>query len=175
MDLNLTKDPYARRYLREVKTTTTKFIANSGCILGFCMGFSLISGAEVVFHIVAGLFTKKRLASTDALQLKEQRDRKKRSYKLGNQRRGQLCDHFGRLSDCRFTKRLSSPSSGVACDCCISKKVSSSPSLRPALLNSSPDVNLSAPSGAGECGVDGVIGPRLRLDRDLKYGPERFI
>ena len=48
MDSNLTKDPYARRYLREVKTTTTKFIANSGCILGFCMGFSLISGAEVV-------------------------------------------------------------------------------------------------------------------------------
>ena len=80
MDLILTKDPYARRYLREVKTTTTKFIANSGCILGFCMGFSLISGAEVVFHIVAGLFTKKRLASTDALQLKEQ-NRKKRSYK----------------------------------------------------------------------------------------------
>ena len=69
------KDPYARRYLREVKTTTTKFIANSGCILGFCMGFSLISGAEVVFHIAAGLCTKKGLVTDDALQLKQKRDR----------------------------------------------------------------------------------------------------
>ena len=84
MDRNLTKDPYARRYLREVKTTTTKFIANSGCILGFCMGFSLISGAEVVFHIVAGLFSKKRLVG-DVLRLKERC--KRRSYKLEEMRK----------------------------------------------------------------------------------------
>ena len=113
MDLNLTKDPYARRYLREVKTTTTKFIANSGCILGFCMGFSLISGAEVVFHIVAGLFTKKRLASTDALQLKEQRDRKKRSYKLGIKDEDSCvitsvgCPIAGLQSDCRRPRPVS--------------------------------------------------------------------
>lgn len=85
MDHNLSKDPYARRYLREVKTTTTKFIANSGCILGFCMGFSLISGAEVVFHIVAGLFTKKRVVTDDAFRLKERRDRERRSDNSGKE------------------------------------------------------------------------------------------
>ena len=82
-DRNPTKDPYARRYLREVKTTTTKFIANSGCILGFCMGFSLISGAEVVFHIVAGLFTKRRLpvrGGEEDIRLKERPDNTKRSH-----------------------------------------------------------------------------------------------
>ena len=82
IDLDPTKDPYARRYLREVKTTTTKFIANSGCILGFCMGFSLISGAEVVFHIVAGLFTKRKpppvRGGEENIQLNERPDGTKR-------------------------------------------------------------------------------------------------
>ena len=83
IDLDPTKDPYARRYLREVKTTTTKFIANSGCILGFCMGFSLISGAEVVFHIAAGLFTKRKppvRGEDETIQLKERPDGAKRSH-----------------------------------------------------------------------------------------------
>ena len=49
------QDPYAKRFLKDVKTTKTKFIANSGGILGLCMGFSLISFAEIVFHCLAGV------------------------------------------------------------------------------------------------------------------------
>ncbi len=52
------QDPYARRFLKDVKTTRTSYIANSGGILGLCMGFSLMSAAEVIFHFVAGLFPR---------------------------------------------------------------------------------------------------------------------
>ena len=50
------QDPYAKRFLKDVKTTKTSYIANSGGILGLCMGFSLISGAEILFHCFLGIF-----------------------------------------------------------------------------------------------------------------------
>ncbi len=52
------QDPYARRFLKDVKTTRTSYIAKAGGILGLCMGFSLMSGAEIIFHFVSGLFPR---------------------------------------------------------------------------------------------------------------------
>ncbi|TRY74967.1 hypothetical protein TCAL_04960, partial [Tigriopus californicus] len=49
-------DPYAKKFLKDVKTTKTSYIANSGGILGLCMGFSFISGAEVIFHFLSSIF-----------------------------------------------------------------------------------------------------------------------
>ena len=56
------KDPYAQRYRRDEKIAITSFIANLGGLLGLWLGFSWISGAEVVFYITRGVFSlfKKR-------------------------------------------------------------------------------------------------------------------
>ena len=35
------KDPYAKRFMKDEKITKTAYIANSGGLLGLCMGFSL--------------------------------------------------------------------------------------------------------------------------------------
>ena len=41
IDLNLWQDPYAKRFMKDEKITKTAYIANSGGLLGLCMGFSL--------------------------------------------------------------------------------------------------------------------------------------
>ena len=51
------KDPYAQRYRRDEKIAITSFIANLGGLLGLWLGFSWISGAEVVFYITRGIFS----------------------------------------------------------------------------------------------------------------------
>ena len=49
------KDPYAKRFQKDEKITKTSYIANSGGLLGLCMGFSLISAAEILFHCFFGM------------------------------------------------------------------------------------------------------------------------
>ena len=51
------KDPYAKRFQKDEKITKTSYIANSGGLLGLCMGFSLISGAEILFHCFFGIYS----------------------------------------------------------------------------------------------------------------------
>ena len=51
------KDPYAKRFQKDEKITKTSYIANSGGLLGLCMGFSLISAAEILFHCFFGMFS----------------------------------------------------------------------------------------------------------------------
>jgi hypothetical protein len=51
------KDPYAKRFQKDEKITKTSYIANSGGLLGLCMGFSLISGAEILFHCFFGFWS----------------------------------------------------------------------------------------------------------------------
>ena len=53
----LIKDPYSQRYRRDEKIAITSFIANLGGLLGLWLGFSWISGAEIVFHITRGIFS----------------------------------------------------------------------------------------------------------------------
>lgn len=51
------KDPYAKRFQKDEKITKTSYIANSGGLLGLCMGFSLISGAEILYHCFFGIWS----------------------------------------------------------------------------------------------------------------------
>ena len=44
--------PYVTIYEKDVVMTQTTLIANIGGILGLCMGFSLISLAEIIFYII---------------------------------------------------------------------------------------------------------------------------
>ena len=46
------KDPVVTRILRDQKIPIIAFVANTGGLLGLCMGFSLVSVFEVVYHIL---------------------------------------------------------------------------------------------------------------------------
>ena len=48
-------NPFVNRMIRDVKITTNDFIGNVGGLLGLCMGFSVISLAEIVYHILAAI------------------------------------------------------------------------------------------------------------------------
>ena len=51
------QDPYAKKFMKDEKFTKTDYIANSGGLLGLCMGFSLVSAAEIIYHCVIGIFS----------------------------------------------------------------------------------------------------------------------
>ena len=44
------KDPVVTRILRDEKIPVIAFVANTGGLLGLCMGFSLVSVFEIVYH-----------------------------------------------------------------------------------------------------------------------------
>ena len=43
------KDSFATRIIRDERMTRTSFVANVGGLLGLCMGFSLVSAAEIMY------------------------------------------------------------------------------------------------------------------------------
>ena len=43
------QSPYITKIKRDVEMTFTTYIANSGGLLGLCIGFSFMSGLEIVF------------------------------------------------------------------------------------------------------------------------------
>ena len=45
------RDPYYTNIKRDVEITTTSFLGNAGGLMGLCMGFSLVSAFEGVYHI----------------------------------------------------------------------------------------------------------------------------
>ena len=45
----LVQSPYVTKMKRDVAMTFTSYIANTGGLLGLCLGFSLITGFELVF------------------------------------------------------------------------------------------------------------------------------
>ena len=50
------KDPVVTRIKRDQKITVIGFVANTGGLLGLCMGFSLLSLAEFVYFFTIRLF-----------------------------------------------------------------------------------------------------------------------
>ena len=50
--LVMIRDPYVQKIRREQAMTTTAFLANTGGLLGLCLGFSVISLAELVYHFL---------------------------------------------------------------------------------------------------------------------------
>ena len=55
------QSPYVIKLKRDVAMTFTTYIANSGGLLGLCLGFSLMSGIEIIFCLFwfCGEFKKK--------------------------------------------------------------------------------------------------------------------
>ena len=49
------KDPVVTRIKRDQKITIIGFVANTGGLLGLCMGFSLISAFEILFHFLISI------------------------------------------------------------------------------------------------------------------------
>ena len=45
------QNPYVTKMKRDVAMTYTTYIANSGGLLGLCLGFSFISGVELIFWL----------------------------------------------------------------------------------------------------------------------------
>ena len=55
------QSPYVTRIKRDVAMTFTNYVANSGGLLGLCLGFSFISGIELIFWFCCccGVFKEK--------------------------------------------------------------------------------------------------------------------
>ena len=51
------KDPYVKKFIKDEKITRISFLANAGGLLGLCMGFSVISVAEIIYHVAYSIFT----------------------------------------------------------------------------------------------------------------------
>ena len=66
------KDSFATRIIRDERTTYTRFVANVGGLLGLCMGFSLVSAAEIMY------FCCKKQPSSFYQKLCEIRKRRRR-------------------------------------------------------------------------------------------------
>ena len=49
------KDPVVTRIMRDQKIPIIAFVANTGGLLGLCMGFSLVSAFEVLFHVFSAI------------------------------------------------------------------------------------------------------------------------
>ncbi len=61
------KDPVVTRILRDQKIPVIAFVANTGGLLGLCMGFSLVSVFEIVYHVIGALrkWWSSRLSASD--------------------------------------------------------------------------------------------------------------
>ena len=76
------QSPYFTKIKRDVAMTFTTYIANSGGLLGLCLGFSFMSGIEIVFCLcwLCGEFKKKVCSkqnpqqTTQATDYKNQKD-----------------------------------------------------------------------------------------------------
>jgi hypothetical protein len=63
------KDSFATRIIRDERMTRTSFVANVGGLLGLCMGFSLVSVAEILYFCLkrkCSSWPWRRKASSDA-------------------------------------------------------------------------------------------------------------
>ena len=53
----MTQDSYVKKFIKDEKITRISFLANAGGLLGLCMGFSVISVAEIFYHCLVSLAT----------------------------------------------------------------------------------------------------------------------
>ena len=53
------QDPVVTKIMRDQKIPVIAFVANTGGLLGLCMGFSLVSVFEVLYHALTAALTKR--------------------------------------------------------------------------------------------------------------------
>ncbi len=54
----LFQDPVVTRIKRDQKIPIIGFVANTGGLLGLCMGFSLVSAFEIVYHCLMTVYSR---------------------------------------------------------------------------------------------------------------------
>ena len=59
------REPFAEVLKVNVQTTTLDFISNIGGLMGLCMGFSLVTLAEILYHVLDAAWTKLFPAKTE--------------------------------------------------------------------------------------------------------------
>ena len=115
--LVMIRDPYVQKIRREQAMTTTAFLANTGGLLGLCLGFSVISLAELVYHFllkrywclqITLLFIKKILSLTafDCVSMLPIKHGRKLHMIDVRQSIGVKCDFFamfGRIVDLKIS------------------------------------------------------------------------
>ena len=57
-DYFVLQDPVVTRIMRDEKIPIISFVANTGGLLGLCMGFSLVSVFEIMYHCSGGIKNK---------------------------------------------------------------------------------------------------------------------
>ena len=51
------KEPYVKRYVKEEKMPVISYIANIGGLLGLWLGFSIITGVEMLYHVLNSIIS----------------------------------------------------------------------------------------------------------------------
>ena len=76
------QSPYVTKIKRDVAMTFTTYIANSGGLLGLCLGFSLMSGIEIIFCLCwfCGEFKKACTNQSQHLTLQAKHDENRRDF-----------------------------------------------------------------------------------------------
>ena len=54
------QSPYITKIRRDVAMTFTNYVANAGGLIGLCIGFSFISGIEILFWLCRCCFELKK-------------------------------------------------------------------------------------------------------------------
>ena len=57
-----------KRFIKDEKITRISFIANAGGLLGLCMGFSVISLAEILYYCLLSFFSSLKLRKDKSRQ-----------------------------------------------------------------------------------------------------------
>ena len=85
--------------MKDEKITKTAYIANSGGLLGLCMGFSLVSAAEILYHCLFGLFSPICGGGK-----RNSKDRLYRVYTYNKDAENGLCDRHQKAEIVKFSE-----------------------------------------------------------------------
>ena len=64
------QSPYVTKIKRDQEMTFTNFIANTGGLLGLCIGFSFISGIEIIYWLINSCTSRPLFVKTAVVPLK---------------------------------------------------------------------------------------------------------
>ena len=68
------QNPRVTKMKRDVEMTFTRFVANTGGLLGLCLGFSFISGIEIIFWCCCFCFKPKSIKDDTIYEFKTKPD-----------------------------------------------------------------------------------------------------
>ncbi len=82
------KDPVVTRIKRDQKIPLIGFVANTGGLLGLCMGFSLVSAFEIAYHCILTCYRKLNRRRRELVRMASAR-RNRKSGKSDEEERGE--------------------------------------------------------------------------------------